>query len=333
MKKVDMIIDLQFGSTGKGLIAGYLAETRRYDVVINANMPNAGHTYINAMGRKWMHKVLPNGIVSPNLKYVLLGPGSIFSLDRLMFEMEQSMDLLMNRDVVVKIHPNAVILDDDHAVQEAHMVNTIGSTAQGSMAAMIEKLKRDPNNNPTAAKVLPERGLGGLLCSYREWMDIIEYADNILAEGAQGFSLGINQEFYPFCTSRECTPSRFLSDMGIPHTMLKEVIGTARTYPIRVGGNSGGYYGDQSEVDWSDLGVAPELTTVTKRERRVFTYSRTQIEKAIWHCRPDSVFLNFCNYMKDRGDSIENDINSLFYNKYGVKWKGFGPTSSDIKVR
>ena len=339
MNKVDMIIDLQFGSTGKGLIAGFLAEKRGHDVVINANMPNAGHTYINSAGRTWMHKVLPNGIVSPNLEYVLLGPGSVFSLDRLMFELDQSMDILLERDVVIKIHPNAVILTDDHALLESHMVNSIGSTAQGSMAAMIDKLKRDPDNNPTAGHILPTIGLEHMLATHNEWLDIIYGADQILAEGAQGYSLGLNERFYPFCTSRDCTPARFLADMGIPHDMLREVIGTARTYPIRVGGNSGDFYNDQEELDWEELGLTPERTTVTQRVRRVFSFSENQISDAIRTCRPDSIFLNFCNYEDDGGDETESVINAIFDDIHnideeestgGVVWKGYGPSFDDI---
>ncbi len=77
MNKLDLIVDLQYGSTGKGLIAGYLAEKHGYDCVVNANMPNAGHTYIDDKGQKMVHKVLPNGIVSPSCDTVLIGPGSV----------------------------------------------------------------------------------------------------------------------------------------------------------------------------------------------------------------------------------------------------------------
>ena len=45
--KAYMILDLQFGSTGKGLLAGFLAKSRQPDVVITAWGPNAGHTYID----------------------------------------------------------------------------------------------------------------------------------------------------------------------------------------------------------------------------------------------------------------------------------------------
>ena len=62
MKKVDIIVDLQFGSTGKGALAGYLAANSDYDVVVSANMPNAGHTFIDSKGQRMIHKVLPSGI-------------------------------------------------------------------------------------------------------------------------------------------------------------------------------------------------------------------------------------------------------------------------------
>jgi len=135
MKKVDLIIDLQFGSTGKGLIAGSLAETVGYDSVINANMRNAGHTYINVEGREWMHKVLPNGIVSPNLKRVMIGAGSVFSIAQLLKEMEGSKDLL--EGVEILIHQNAVVLQDEHREAEKKELSRISSTMQGERKRVV----------------------------------------------------------------------------------------------------------------------------------------------------------------------------------------------------
>ena len=77
MQKITMVIDLQYGSTGKGLLAGYLAETTCPDTIITAWAPNAGHTYIDRAGRKYIHTHLANGIVSPFCKRVFLGPGSM----------------------------------------------------------------------------------------------------------------------------------------------------------------------------------------------------------------------------------------------------------------
>ena len=93
-KKAIIVVDAQFGSTGKGLIAGYLAERDQPDVVMTAWSANAGHTYINAEGRKFVHCMLANGIVSPALTHVLVGPGSQMDWDLFLTEVRQCLDLL-----------------------------------------------------------------------------------------------------------------------------------------------------------------------------------------------------------------------------------------------
>lgn len=303
-KKVDIIVDLQFGSTGKGLIAGYLAETREYDTVVTCNMPNAGHTYIDSKGNKMIHKVLPNGIVSPALRAVMIGPGAVFDPARLMKEVNEARALgYLGTEVEILIHPNATVLREEHAETERGSLSGISSTMQGSMAAMVHKMSRPLLDAPIAANAgLIGFGWAGFVCTHEEWRDALEQAEEILAEGSQGYSLGINTHFYPFTTSRDCTPARFLSDMGIPHNFLRRVIGTARTYPIRVGNTADGFsgpcYEDQSETSWEELGQTAETTTVTGRIRRVFTFSLEQIREAAFYCAPDEIFLNFCNYLR-----------------------------------
>ena len=111
--------------------------------------------------------------------------------------------------------------------------------------------------------------------------------------------------------------------------MLSQIIGTCRTLPIRVGGTSGDCYPDQEELTWDALGIEPELTTVTKRVRRIFTYSRMQIEEACWWCEPDLIFLNFANYVdKDYVTQIVAHIDQFST----VRWLGFGPTYDDVGV-
>lgn len=333
-KKVDMIVDLQFGSTGKGLIAGYLAETREYDTVITCNMPNAGHTYIDSKGNKMIHKVLPNGIVSPALRSVMIGPGAVFSVDRLMLEIDQARALgYLGDDVRILIHPNATVLQESHAETERNSLSGISSTMQGSMAAMVHKMSRPLTDAPIAANWGLPGGWGSYVCTHKEWRDALEQAEEILAEGSQGYSLGINTNFYPFTTSRDCTPARFLSDMGVPHNFLRRVIGTARTYPIRVGNTADGFsgpcYEDQRETSWDELGQTAETTTVTGRVRRVFTFSLEQVREAAFYCAPDEIFLNFCNYM------TENNVISLASQIEAgtgvpVHFFGKGPAFGDI---
>lgn len=339
MKKVHLVTDLQYGSTGKGLIAGYLAESElKPDVVINANMPNAGHTYIDGVGRKWVHKVLPNGIVSPNLKAVMIGPGSVFSFDRLIEEINDSADLLQG--VPIYIHASATVLGSDDADAEKNLVPAIGSTGQGSAAAMIRKIQRVNSELVIARDILPTTLLIGKVSvnvvGPAEWQHYLRMANCILAEAAQGYSLGINQSrFYPFTTSRDCTPARFMADMGIPLPMLKEVIGTCRTYPIRVAGNSGDCYSDQREIRWEDIGQEAELTTVTKKVRRLFTFSHKQMQDACDECMPDRIFLNFVNYLRpEHVDSMVMSVSDIAIKSNpqskGVTWIGVGPTSEDV---
>lgn len=332
-KKVDMIVDLQFGSTGKGLIAGFLAERGDYDTVITCNMPNAGHTYIDSKGQKMIHKVLPNGIVSPHLKVVMIGPGAVFDPQRLHDEMDAAVKLGYLPDhVQIMIHPNATVLRAAHREVEQAMLSGISSTMQGSMAAMVHKMQRHQTDAPIAANET-SAVMRNYVCTHEEWRDALEQADSILAEGSQGYSLGINTEFYPFTTSRDCTPARFLSDMGVPHSMLRKVIGTARTYPIRVGNTSDGFsgpcYDDQREVTWEELGQTPEKTTVTGRIRRVFTFSMQQVKEACFYCAPDEIFLNFCNYLPD-GDWIELCNQISRETQVPVRYAGFGPAFNDV---
>ena len=334
MKKADLIVDLQYGSTGKGLIAGVLAKLEKYDMVINANMPNAGHTYIDEEGRVMMHKVLPNGLVSPNIKHVMLGPGSIFSIEQLEKEMAHTVWCGYSHYKLI-IHENACVVTGADKEWEERFMPDIGSTKQGTSAVIVKKIKRNPIDDPTVKARLRNNGLYVCIATNAEWLKLIHKAKNILIEGAQGYSLGINAGFYPFCTSRDCTPAKFMADCGVPLPYLRKVIGTARLHPIRVGGNSGPCYPDQREISWEELGQKEELTTVTKRIRRVFTWSQQQMEEAIMACRPDEVFLNFCNYSPPSVNFVIENIRAASA-KCGyvtdVRYTGWGPGHNDVRV-
>jgi adenylosuccinate synthase len=173
----------------------------------------------------------------------------------------------------------------------------------------------------------------------------LDRSENVLVEGAQGYSLGINSGFYPYTTSRECTPAQIMVDAGVPMRWLTKIVGTMRTYPIRVAnrfnkdgemiGWSGPCYSDQKEITFNDLGQPVELTTVTQLPRRIFTFSRKQTEDALRAVQPDEVFLNFVNYCRDEQHSafIVSVINNVANNVGcgGVKYLGFGPTFDNVR--
>src|SRR5688572_25950960 len=117
MKRLNVICDLQFGSCGKGLFAGFLATLTGADTVVAAWGTNSGHTYIDAAGEKMVNVAIPNGIVSPNLRRVLIGPGSIINPKLLQSEMERYG--LFSGDAQVMIHENAAIVTEEHRQIEA----------------------------------------------------------------------------------------------------------------------------------------------------------------------------------------------------------------------
>lgn len=366
LPKATVIVDLQFGSTGKGLIAGYLAERDQPDVLMTAWSANAGHTYINKQGRKFVHCMLANGIVSPKLEAVLIGPGSQISLDLLLKEVMECADLLKGKKVY--IHRNAAIIQQRHIDEEAGplAMTKIGSTKKGCGAAMIEKIRRSPDSVIVAGQMvadifemfLPAReaGIDFAVTDDATYYSIVYGAHRIQVEGAQGFSLGINNGFYPYTTSRECTPAQVAVDVGLPLSFIKKVVGTMRTYPIRVAnrydedgkqiGWSGPSYPDQKEITFEEIGQTTELTTVTKLPRRIFEFSEDQTWAALQVVRPDEVFLNFVNYADDvspdgdlRYDIIKTiervaaKLGIVQWNDFGyyVKYLGHGPYATDVQ--
>lgn len=339
---VNVIVDLQFGSTGKGLLAGYLAERFNPDTLITAWAANAGHTYIDGNGRKFVHTMLANGIVSKNLKQVLIGPGSIIDPDNLYKEIESCKDLLRNAKIY--IHANAAVIQQRHRDEEAGPMTKIGSTKKGVGAAAIQRIRRDPNDMNTAQAALNDHPVlqFAKIVSPTEYASALNESRIVQIEGAQGYSLSMYHGFYPYCTSRDVSTHQIMADCGIPYSFGKvNVYGTARTYPIRVAnrydeqgnqiGWSGPNYPDQVETTFEAIGQAVELTTVTKLPRRIFTFSMQQIKEAVRINGCKEIFLNFVNYLPNEEAvmGMIREINSKCVAQ--VKWIGNGPTVNDVK--
>lgn len=350
MKNVDIIVDLQFGSTGKGLLAGYLGKKICYDTYVTSNAPNAGHTFIEADGTKWVMRQLPVGACLPFARTILVGPGAVIDPDTLLVEYEwvSAARQRMGRGAMPRllIHPHAAVVTPA-ALDEERAFVKIGSTMKGAGAALMAKIRRDPD-----AFAIAKKGLTGpmanFVCEPREYENALDSARTVMVEGSQGYSLGINSGFYPYTTSRECTPTQIMSDCLIPWSRLNKVIGVFRMHPIRVAnrfdaegnmiGTSGPGYPDQQEITFEDLGVTPETTTVTKLRRRVFTFSMQQIDEAIRACQPAEVFLNFANYRPEQYPIIKTEVDALVAlhcadigETAGVRYVGWGPKESDVQ--
>lgn len=332
IQRIEIIVDLQYGSCGKGLIAGIRAKQRGVDTIVTAWAPNAGHTFIDIHGNKFVHCAMPNGVVSRQLKRILIGPGSVINPELMISEIEHLKSRGYLGGVKIVIHPHAAVVTESHRAEEAQTMAKIGSTMKGVGAAVIQKIRRNVEDLNVAYTALARTELAQYVCSIREYNEEFDKGRKIQVEGAQGYSISMNHGFYPFTTSRDCTVHQTMSDCGLPYIRDITVIGAARTYPIRVnnrGYTSGPCYLDQKELEWADVGVAPELTTVTRLPRRVFTWSTQQIEEAIRINNVDYVFLNFCNYEKSlqRMREMEDDIKGAGAQ---VLWYGYGPAEDDV---
>lgn len=341
MKRANIIVDLQFGSCGKGLLAGWLAKRNKPDTVIAAWGPNAGHTFIDANGRKMVTTMIPNGVVSPNLRRIMIGPGAVINPQSMQAEIEELRDII--GDAEIYIHAHAAVVTESHRGAESEAMFKIGSTMKGVGEAVIQKIRRDPYAQNIAAVALRDTPLEGCVVEPEDYWNQLTRANVAQIEGSQGFSLGINSGFYPYVTSRECTMQQIMSDCAIPRKLFQtRVIGTARTFPIRVAnrydkegnqiGWSGPGYWDQDELTWEQVGVPAELTTVTRLPRRVFSFSPSQVEQAIYMNGCDEVFLNFCNYVNPETDKLR-DIVKAIEQFAPVTLTGWGPTEDDIIVR
>lgn len=329
--KLNIIIDGQFGSTGKGLIASYIGINNHIDLAIGRLSPNAGHTfYFGNPLEKYVTRMLPVCSITNKESLIYLCAGSVIDVDILLKELKEfNID-----DSRLFIHPRAAIITKKDKEEESKNNNIlkVASTQSGSGSARANKIMR---SNPLACNT-PE------LSKYIKEFDLDIFTKNnasIIVETSQGFDLSLQFGLsYPYCTSTDIIPSAILADIGAHPRCLGNVMMTVRTYPIRVGntnlGYSGDVYSDSKECSWKELGLEKELTTVTKRERRIFTFSKQQYMRSLKFIQPDYVFLNFMNYLKNSDlEWIKNNILSVRkpdFLGYGKTYLDIFPYSLDI---
>ena len=315
--RVHVLLDGQWGSSGKGKMAPWLCDRLGIDTASTSNMPNAGHTTKRG-DKTTMYKVLPSSITGDVCRTAILTGASVFDQNRLEAEVCE-----MQVGTRVLVHDRAVVMTAEHArrERESYGLRALASTMQGSSAAMIDKISR--GGDELLARHLECPGVEVWRAPMlRLWLDAhLAAGGAVLHEVSQGFALSIDHgSHYPQCTSRNCTTARGLDDLGVSPRLLGEVFMNLRPYPIRVGnivgadgdivGHSGGGYADCHEVTWQQVGEGAgmpqdeidrlthaELTTVTKRLRRVFTFSWQGLEDAVRVNGVTCLLLNFAQYL------------------------------------
>jgi adenylosuccinate synthase len=304
--RLNVVIDLQWGSTGKGKLCHWLALKEGVDVATCDFQTNAGHTVVEEDGRKFVFQQLPVSARWPGAQ-LLINPGATISIPKLLEEVETHgvSDRLL-------IHPHAAVVTEEAVKWEKENLKRISSTLKGVGATLGMKTMRAPG--VVLAKDAPELKpwIGDTTLALHTFL---KSGASCLAEAAQGFDLSLNHgHTYPYVTSRDITTASVLSNAGVPPQLVGDVYGCLRTHPIRVGhqyeadgrkvGDSGPIYEDHTELTWEELEAASgskvpllERTTVTQKVRRIFTFSKRQLVRALRVCAPTHLFLNFINHV------------------------------------
>jgi len=288
-----VIIGGQYGSEGKGKVAAYLAP--EYDWAAKSGGPNSGHTVFDG-DIEYKLRTIPSAFVNRECS-LAIAPAALLSIEHLQKEIKLCA-ITENR---LHVDPRALVITERYTNMEKSLVEQIGSTGQGVGAALLDKLSRKV---PVCfAKDVPE--LSPYISDVpHELYKALSGGEKLLIEGSQGYGLSINHGVHPFVTSRDTTAATMCGDLGVGLLSVDEVIVVLRTFPIRVGGNSGPL---KSEIDWKSVthrsgwpSPIEEFTTVTNRLRRVGEFDIDMVTEACRYNSASSIALNFIDYVDYR---------------------------------
>ena len=295
---VDVLVGGQYGSEGKGQIAGYISN--EYDLLVRVGGPNAGHK-VYEQPEPYTHHLLPSGTRKSDAK-LLIGPGAVLDLKVLLNEIAEcrvDVDRL-------RIDRHALIITEQDKADEEGLVRGIGSTGQGVGAATARRIMHRNTDTLLAQGV---SDLRPYLCDALEVLDTtLSRNGRILLEGTQGTGLSLYHGSYPYVTSRDTTVAGCLAEAGITPARVRKVLMVCRTYPIRVQNPRGGTSGPISHVlSWAEIARRSgqdvrvlrkaEKTSTTNRMRRVGEFDWALLRRAALLNGPTDIALTFADYL------------------------------------
>ncbi len=307
MKKIDILLGLQWGDEGKGKIVDVV--TPDYDVVARfQGGPNAGHS-LEFQGIRHVLHIIPSGIFHKD-KINIIGNGVV--IDPIVFEEEiqalERMGLTPTDNLYIsqKAHlilPTHKLLDAAYESKKGD--KKIGSTLKGIGPTYTDKTARvgmrvcDVTTPDFEVKfnhlmnqhkeILDQYGfdysqtLPALEESWRKSLETLrrftmieseyvlyEYLQqgkSVLAEGAQGTLLDLDFGAYPFVTSSNTIAAGAFTGLGLSPHLAGKTIGIVKAYCTRVG--SGPFPTELFDATGEELRrVGNEFGATTGRPRR-----------------------------------------------------------------
>jgi len=290
------VVGAQYGSEGKGVVVNYLAN--RYRVHVRTGGSNAGHAFFYK-GRVWKMHVIPCGWTNPEA-ILVLGRGMLVNPEILLRELEAIREVDPTIDERLIIDTQAGILDRSFHEKE-------GGTAR------IARIRRGPSRFKLAKDVADEYGLRRYLREntpklLQQYLDDVQ---NVLLEGTHGSGLSLIHGPWPYVASHDTNAAQLAADAGIPPMLVNRVLLVARTYPVRVAGNSGPL---KNEMTWEEISRrvgkrVVERTPVTDNIR-VGEWDEELLDNAVTLNRPTSIAITFMDYLspQDEGKTQWEDL-------------------------
>lgn len=306
MKKVDVVLGLQWGDEGKGKVVDVL--TPNYKVIARfQGGPNAGHS-LHFGDTSFVLRTVPSGIFREG-SINIIGNGVVVDPVSLTEELTsiaaQGIDVKSKLFISKKAH---LILPThrqlDAASEAAKGKSKIGSTLRGIGPTYMDKTGRNglrfgdvlaadfiDRYNRLKSKhtemLAQFEGFEYDITEYEQkWMEGIEYLRGfrfidsehevnqyieqdvaILAEGAQGSMLDVDFGTYPFVTSSNTVCAGVCTGLGVAPTKIGDVYGIFKAYCTRVG--SGPFPTELFDETGKELArIGHEFGAVTGRPRR-----------------------------------------------------------------
>ena len=296
---VDVLVGGQYGSEGKGNICAFLAQD--YDVLVRVGGPNAGHM-VAYPSQKYVQ--LPSGTRSNPKAKILIGAGATIWPAQILKEIEECG---LTKDRLV-IDAQAMIIEPSDREIEAELLGGIASTKQGVGAATARKIIGRDKPPPFGVPVRLARDHPDLRQFIKSVSSELEDAYTnglrVMLEGTQGTDLSLYHGHYPHVTSRETTAAGCLADAGISPHRVRRIIMVTRTYPIRVGGQSGpigieitfNTVAERSGLPLHEI-EGTEVGTISGNRRRIAEFDWEQLRRSACLNGATDIALTFADYI------------------------------------
>lgn len=268
MKKVDVVLGMQWGDEGKGKIVDVL--TPRYDSVARfQGGPNAGHS-IYFGDKSFVLHTVPSGIFRKGTVNII-GNGVVVDPVILMEEIHaiEAMGVDVKANLQIAKRANLILPTHrmlDAASEQKKGAKKVGTTGKGIGPAYTDKIARNGLRIGDILRADFLQRYEALRSAHKELLGLDELPDDsawlaaidelrqfdiidneivvnnllradksVLAEGAQGSLLDVDFGTYPFVTSSNTLCAGTCTGLGVAPAHIGEVYGIFKAYCTRVG--------------------------------------------------------------------------------------------------